>query len=161
MYTRRLDLRDHNWTKRDYDGVIAYAETKRMQVVLSELLAESFGDETVVAAMHPGWADTPSVRSSLPGFYRLTRLILRTPAEGADTVVWLAASPRAAEASGGFFLDRERRSTHYLPFTRESESERRKLWALCEEATDTPKPKARELRPDRKKARKASSGRRR
>lgn len=142
MYTRRLDLRDYNWTKRDYEGVAAYADTKRMQVVLAELLAEDFDDGTVVASMHPGWADTPSVRSSLPGFYRVTRLILRTPAEGADTVVWLAASPSAARASGGFFLDRERRSTHYLPFTRASDSERRRLVQLCENLTSEPKRRA-------------------
>ena len=40
MYTRRLNLEDPNWTRRDYDGVIAYAETKRAQVVLAELWAE-------------------------------------------------------------------------------------------------------------------------
>lgn len=135
MYSRKLDVRDWNWKKRDYDGVAAYASTKRMQVVLSELLAERHGDEAIFSAMHPGWADTPSVRSSLPGFYRLTKAILRTPAEGADTVVWLAVSPSAADAAGGFFLDRERRSTHYLPFTTESELERRKLWELCEKVT--------------------------
>jgi NAD(P)-dependent dehydrogenase (short-subunit alcohol dehydrogenase family) len=40
MYTRRLNLSDPNWTERDYDGVLAYAETKRAQVILSELWAE-------------------------------------------------------------------------------------------------------------------------
>ncbi len=135
MYSRKLDVRDWNWKKRDYDGVAAYAATKRMQVVLSELFAERHGDAAIFSSMHPGWADTPSVRSSLPGFYRITKAILRTPAEGADTVVWLAASPSAVDAAGGFFLDRERRSTHYLPFTRESEIERRSLWELCEKVT--------------------------
>jgi NAD(P)-dependent dehydrogenase (short-subunit alcohol dehydrogenase family) len=135
MYTRRLAVGDYNWTKREYDGVLAYAETKRMQVVLSEMMAERFGDDAVFSSMHPGWADTPSVRSSLPGFYRLTRLILRSPAEGADTVVWLAVSPSAADAGGGFYLDRARRSTHYLPFTQETELERARLWRLCARVT--------------------------
>jgi dehydrogenase/reductase SDR family member 12 len=133
MYTRRLNLVDPNWEKRDYDGVVAYAETKRAQVVLSELWAERLrGSGVVVNAMHPGWADTPSVKSSLPLFHRITRNILRTPAEGADTVVWLAASPRARETSGRFFFDREARRTHLLPFTREREADRRALWDLCE-----------------------------
>jgi NAD(P)-dependent dehydrogenase (short-subunit alcohol dehydrogenase family) len=139
MYTRRLDVGDYNWEKRDYDGVLAYADTKRMQVVLSEMMAERLGDDAIFSAMHPGWADTPSVRSSLPGFYRLTRLILRTPAEGADTVVWLAVSASAADAGGGFYFDRARRSTHYLPFTRETEAERRSLWRLCERVTSAGK----------------------
>jgi dehydrogenase/reductase SDR family protein 12 len=135
MYTRRLEVDDPNWSERAdaYDAVVAYAETKRAQVVLSELWAEELrGTSVKVNAMHPGWADTPSVRSSIPRFYRVTRAILRTPAEGADTVVWLAASPRARQHSGRFFLDRAPRRTHYLPFTRESEAERRRLWELCE-----------------------------
>jgi NAD(P)-dependent dehydrogenase (short-subunit alcohol dehydrogenase family) len=136
MYTRRLDLRDPQWERRRYDGVVAYAETKRAQVVLSELWAETMrGTSVVVNAMHPGWAETPSVVSSLPRFHRLTQKILRTPAEGADTVVWLAASPRARESTGRFFFDRDARRTHLLPFTRESEAERRSLWQLCDHLT--------------------------
>jgi NAD(P)-dependent dehydrogenase (short-subunit alcohol dehydrogenase family) len=139
MYTRRLNLEDPNWTGRDYDGVIAYAETKRAQVVLAELWAEELaGSAVVVNAMHPGWADTPSVKSSLPRFHRLTRSILRTPAEGADTVVWLAASARARRSSGRFFFDRKARRTHLLPFTRESSEDRRELWELCERLSAEP-----------------------
>jgi len=133
MYTRRLNVQDPNWKGREFDGVLAYAETKRAQVVLAELWAEKLrGSSVVVNAMHPGWADTPSVESSLPRFHRITRNILRTPAEGADTVVWLAACSRAREWTGRFFLDRKERRTHLLPFTKESEADRRALWALCE-----------------------------
>jgi NAD(P)-dependent dehydrogenase (short-subunit alcohol dehydrogenase family) len=130
MYTRRLNLEDPNWTRRDYDGVLAYAETKRAQVVLAELWAEELRQTGVVVN-----ADTPSVKSSLPRFHRLTRNILRTPAEGADTVVWLAASARARRWTGRFFFDREARRTHLLPFTRESSKDRRALWKLCERLT--------------------------
>ncbi len=133
MYTRRLNLEDPNWTEREYDGVIAYAETKRAQVVLSELWAEELRNSSIVVnAMHPGWANTPSVEHSLPRFHRITRKILRTPAEGADTVVWLAACPRAHQSTGRFFFDREERRTHLLPFTRETDNDRRALWNVCE-----------------------------
>jgi NAD(P)-dependent dehydrogenase (short-subunit alcohol dehydrogenase family) len=139
MYTRRLNLEDPNWTERVYDGVAAYAETKRSQVVLSELWAEELGGSGIVVnAMHPGWADTPAVKSSLPRFHRVTRNILRSPAEGADTVVWLAACPRARQSTGRFFLDRQERRTHLLPFTRESEKDRRSLWKLCERLSGEP-----------------------
>ncbi|CAN0063921.1 unnamed protein product, partial [Discosporangium mesarthrocarpum] len=38
-----------------------------MQVVLTELLAERLADSGItVHSMHPGWADTRSVRESLP-----------------------------------------------------------------------------------------------
>jgi len=132
MYTRRLQVDDPDWVRRPYDGVIAYAETKRAQVVLAERWAESFaGSGVLVTAMHPGWADTPAVRQSLPRFHRLTRAILRSPAQGADTVVWLAAAPRSRIESGCFYFDRERRRTHWLPGTRESSAERDALWRRC------------------------------
>ncbi len=133
MYTRRLNLADVNWEERDYDGVIAYAETKRAQVVLAELWAARLRRKRVVVnSMHPGWADTPGVKTSLPTFYRVTEKILRSPAEGADTVVWLAASDAARQWSGRFFFDREPRYTHLLPFTTESARDRRRLWQMCE-----------------------------
>ncbi len=134
MYTRRMRLDDVDWVRRSaYDGVVAYAETKRAQVVLAELWAERLrGTGIIVNAMHPGWADTPSVRSSIPGFYRMTRAILRTPAEGADTVVWLAAAERARGYSGRFVFDRRPRGTHWLPGTRESGADREALWTRVE-----------------------------
>jgi hypothetical protein len=85
--------------------------------------------------MHPGWAETPGVERSLPGFFRLTRPLLRTPAEGADTAVWLAASERANRYRARFFFDRRPRRTHLLPFTREPEGDRRRLWQVCEKLT--------------------------
>jgi NAD(P)-dependent dehydrogenase (short-subunit alcohol dehydrogenase family) len=133
MYTRRVELEDPNWTQRDFDGVTAYAEAKRAQVILSELWAEAFrGTSVRVNAMHPGWADTAGVRDSLPRFHRVARAILRTPAEGADTIVWLAAAHAAAQHRGRFFLDRTPRRTHLLPFTRETPAERRELWRRVE-----------------------------
>jgi hypothetical protein len=81
--------------------------------------------------MHPGWADTPAVRSSLPRFYRVMRNRLRTPEEGADTVVWLAVA-RATIPSGRFWLDRAPQPTHLLPFTVEEPRDRARLWRTCE-----------------------------
>jgi dehydrogenase/reductase SDR family protein 12 len=133
MLTRRLEVDDPQWENRPYDGVIAYAETKRAQVVLAELWADAFeGTHVDVNSMHPGWADTPAVASSLPRFHRITEAILRTPAEGADTIVWLAASPTARGESGRFYFDRQPARTHWIPSTRESTSDRRKLWQICE-----------------------------
>lgn len=144
MYTKKLSLEDWNWEARPYDGVAAYAQTKRMQVVLSELWAARLGRSARVNAMHPGWADTGGVRTSIPRFHQITQSILRTPAEGADTIVWLAASAAAGKRTGEFFLDRKPRATHVLPLTRESESDRRALWELCEQLAglreDSPEP---------------------
>jgi len=137
MYPVRLDLDDWSWTRRTFDGVRAYAETKRAEVVLNELWAERLAagrssPPVVCTAMHPGWAETPGVVRSLPRFNRLMRGRLRSPEEGADTIVWLAAAERAGqpEASGRLFFDREGVSTHVLPWTRETPATRSLLWEM-------------------------------
>ncbi len=141
MYTRKLDLRDPQWTERRYDGVLAYAATKRMQVALAaEWARRTAKGGPIVVSMHPGWADTPAVASSLPRFRRITERILRTPAEGADTVVWLGVAPREKLAAGGFYFDRKLRSTHALPWTRESAGDRAALWKLVEKVVAAPAP---------------------
>lgn len=133
MYAKRLNVDDWNWTARPFDGMAAYAEAKRALVILAEMWAARLAGAGVsVNAMHPGWADTPAVRTSLPRFWRAMRPLLRTPEEGADTVIWLAACPRIAGETGRFWFDREPRPTHLVPWTREDPAERERLWARCE-----------------------------
>jgi len=81
--------------------------------------------------MHPGWADTPGVRQSLPTFRRIVGPLLRSAQQGADTVIWLAADETALTSTGGFWLDRRRRPIHKLPGTRKSDTaaQRAQLWA--------------------------------
>ncbi|MGB5811527.1 MAG: SDR family NAD(P)-dependent oxidoreductase [Polyangiales bacterium] len=113
MYTQRLRLDDLQMSKGTYDGTAAYAHTKRAQVILTEQWADQLrGSGVTVHAMHPGWADTQGVADSLPRFHTLMKPLLRTPAEGADTIVWLCTSPEAAETTGLFWHDRRPRPTH-------------------------------------------------
>jgi dehydrogenase/reductase SDR family member 12 len=132
MYTQKLRAEDLQSEQEEFDGPTVYARTKRAEVVLTEMWAQRLAGTGVTAhAMHPGWADTAGVRSSLPRFYRVTRPLLRSPDQGADTIVWLGAAAEPAETPGGFWHDRRRRPTHLLPGTRETEVERRRLWAEC------------------------------
>jgi dehydrogenase/reductase SDR family member 12 len=129
MYTTGLVVDDLQYEKSAYDGARAYARTKRALVALTELWADQLQDSGVVVhAMHPGWADTPGVQSSLPGFHSITRRFLRTAEQGADTITWLAAAPEAASVSGLFWLDRQPHGTHVLPGTDPSPQERQQLW---------------------------------
>ncbi len=132
MYTQRLRVDDLESERGSFDGAAVYARTKRAQVVLTQLWAARLaGTGVVVHAMHPGWADTPGVRESLPRFHRLTAPLLRTPQQGADTIVWLGAAAPPRASSGGFWHDRRRRPTHLLPGTRESAAQRERLWEEC------------------------------
>ncbi|HEX8975286.1 MAG TPA: SDR family NAD(P)-dependent oxidoreductase [Solirubrobacteraceae bacterium] len=137
MYAQRLHADDLQST-REFDGTTAYARAKRAEVILTEMWADRLApDGILVSAMHPGWADTPGVRSSLPRFYRLTRPLLRTPAEGADTIIWLGAAAAASQPSGRFWHDRAQRPVHLLPTTREGAADRRHLWSECERLSGT------------------------
>jgi dehydrogenase/reductase SDR family protein 12 len=133
MYTQKLEIDDLQSEHGNFDGPTVYARTKRAEVVLTEMWARHLnGTGITVHAMHPGWADTAGVQSSLPRFYRVTRPLLRSPDQGADTIVWLGAASEPGGSSGGFWHDRRRRPTHLLPGTRETVQERRALWAECE-----------------------------
>ncbi len=138
MYAQKLRVDDPEYRLGDYSGTTAYARTKRMQVVLAELWAEElYSQGTLVHSGHPGWVDTPGIAHSLPKFERVARPILRTTQQGADTFVWLAAAEEPTRVNGRFWHDRRPRPTHFLPFTHESEADRRALWDFAE-ASGTP-----------------------
>jgi dehydrogenase/reductase SDR family member 12 len=138
MYTQRLRVDDLQLEREEFDGTRAYARTKRAEVVLTEMWAERLRSSGVVAhSMHPGWADTPGLDASLPGFRKLMGPLLRDPAQGADTIVWLGAADQPARSSGLFWHDRRARPTHRVPWTRETDEDRRRLWAECERLSGT------------------------
>jgi dehydrogenase/reductase SDR family member 12 len=58
---------------------------------------------------------------------------LRTPEQGADTIVRLGSAREPLERSGSFWHDRARRPTHLLPWTREPRERRERLWSAVEE----------------------------
>ncbi len=140
MYTRTLDASDPESTEREWSGTDAYARTKRMQVALARLWAERMRtDHVAVHAMHPGWAATPGVTASLPRFAKVAGPILRTPAQGADTIVWLTAAQPASVAagcSGAFWSDRRPRSSSYLPGQQDPPGERARLWETVTDAVE-------------------------
>jgi dehydrogenase/reductase SDR family protein 12 len=129
MYGQRLDLDDLGSSADPYSGTRAYARAKRAQVALMREWARRGAPTGITfSAMHPGWADTPGLADSLPGFYRIMKPLLRTPPEGIDTLVWLAAAPEAASSGGTLFLDRRARAFDRVPPTRLTSRDRRRLW---------------------------------
>jgi len=130
MYTQRLELDDLQFRSGDYAGARAYARAKRAQTALVRERARRFaGSGVSYSVMHPGWADTPGLADTLPGFYRLMRPLLRTPADGADTIVWLATTPEPSATSGRLYLDRRPRPFDRVRSTRLSAADRGRLWA--------------------------------
>jgi NAD(P)-dependent dehydrogenase (short-subunit alcohol dehydrogenase family) len=150
MYTQRFDIDHLEMGPDDYDGVTAYARAKRAEVVLAQAWATRFASRSVASyATHPGWVDTPGLRAGLPRFRTLWGPLLRTPAEGADTIVWLAAGGPMAEAERlgvpapmeGLFHDRRLRSDDRFPVRHAiGPGDPDALMAWCEAHTGIPTP---------------------
>ena len=141
MYARAVSFDDLQWASRPYSGPRAYAMAKRIQVALVREWARRLaGTGVTFHAMHPGWADTPGLSESLPGFYRLMRPVLRTPAQGVDTIAWLATDPGVPALSGRLFLDRRPRPFDRIRSTRLSASQRRRLWETVVALAGIPDP---------------------
>jgi NAD(P)-dependent dehydrogenase (short-subunit alcohol dehydrogenase family) len=102
-----------------YSGVVAYAAHKRAQVELADLWRGRYAAKGVRHyTMHPGWADTSGVKTSLVKFRQNLKTVLRNEAQGADTAVWLGAV-RPEEAPGAIWFDRRPRSAHAYARTRQ------------------------------------------
>jgi NAD(P)-dependent dehydrogenase (short-subunit alcohol dehydrogenase family) len=141
MYTQSLAVTDLDGRSLEYSGPRFYARAKRAQVALvREWARRTRGGPVTFHAMHPGWVRTPGLSASLPGFDRLMGPILRTPDEGADTIIWLATAPREEIGSGLLYLDRRSRPFDRVPWTRLSAPDRRRLWDLVVERTGVKDP---------------------
>jgi len=138
MYTQRFDLASLETASARYDGVKAYAQVKRAQLVLNHEWPRHVARGAVVFhAMHPGWTDTPGLATSLPRFHGVARPLLRSPEQGADTLVWLAGAREATTTSGAFWFDRHQRLEHRVPWTRSRDPRRDEaaLWEWCVQRT--------------------------
>ncbi|XP_041067359.1 dehydrogenase/reductase SDR family member 12 [Carcharodon carcharias] len=141
MLVQKLNVDDLQFEKGRFDGTMAYAQNKRQQVTMTEQWAK-IHKNIHFSCMHPGWADTEAVRSSMPDFYAMMKNRLRTATQGADTLVWLAISTTGTQQpSGLYFQDRKPVSTHLLlAQTRATAVEEEKLMKSLEEKATNHKP---------------------
>ncbi|KAG6541144.1 hypothetical protein Mapa_017515 [Marchantia paleacea] len=94
-----------------------YQQNKRLQVAITEYWAKIYGPQGIgFYSMHPGWVETEAVKRNNPTLYEKQRKLMRTPEQGADTVLWLALMPRSKLKQGGFFIDRSARAKHLPGF---------------------------------------------
>ncbi|EQC50722.1 SDR family NAD(P)-dependent oxidoreductase [Bacteriovorax sp. DB6_IX] len=124
MYLKKLDLKNLLSTDH-YDKVATYANVKRAQVTLvEELVGLSQWKDWSIYSMHPGWVKTSGLDGALPGFVSLMNKRLRSPEQGADTIIWLCLT-KSSLVPGGFYFDRKRVSPYiskkYIPSKNERE----------------------------------------
>lgn len=140
MYTERFDLDRLEMGPSAYRGTVAYARAKRAQVILAAQWQRRLGPSVASYSTHPGWVKTAGLQEALAGMARLGPL-LRSPQQGADTIVWLVAEALAGleVPQPGFWHDRRLRGEYYRPGTRPSPPKARSdgdaLWDWCARRT--------------------------
>jgi retinol dehydrogenase-12 len=104
-----LDLDDLQWATRPFGAMRVYGTTKLQNILFTRVLARrAAGTRVTATCLHPG-----VVRS---GFGKndgvlhraaLTTIgpLLRSPARGARSLVWLALAPEAAGLDGAYVVD--------------------------------------------------------
>lgn len=136
MYLKKLDL-SSLFKQSNYDKVETYANVKRAQVTLvEELSKQAEWSDFSIYSMHPGWVGTDGLKEALPKFYQLMKNRLRSPQEGADTILWLILTDEKL-ITGGLYFDRKKVSPYiakkYIP----TEIERADFISLLEEYRNT------------------------
>ena len=132
-----LDLGDVQYERRAWSGRGAYAQSKQADRMFTWALARRLAGTGVTAnAMHPGFVATEIFGKGggpvglFASLYSKVRG--RRPEDGADTVVWLAASAEVEGRGGLFWIDRQERRCRFR-----DEPGEEALWALCRDMTAT------------------------
>jgi NAD(P)-dependent dehydrogenase (short-subunit alcohol dehydrogenase family) len=131
-----LDLLDVEFKTRSYSGVLAYAQSKQANRMWTRAVARRLrGTKITINSMHPGGVATDLMAKGggmvAKVLGAVSRSVGRSPAEGADTAIWLATSPEVAGRTGLFYMDRAERLCRFV-----NEAEEEKLFALCAAQTD-------------------------
>ena len=105
MYSRKLDIHAIAGRQGTYDGVKAYADSKRGQVVLSEQLAEVSVRKELRFIVCTRGGQILRVYETQFDFGKPRKAFFdRQVSQGADTITWLAATTLDLKESGSFGL---------------------------------------------------------
>lgn len=117
--------------KQQYSGFRAYAQSKLANILFTQKLSSMLiGTGVTVNALHPGMTAT-NFLNLLPSFVRpLAKMFMLTPAQGAETTVYLASSPEATTATGKYFIKKK-----ITPLSAKAQSAdiADRLWSVSEE----------------------------
>ena len=124
-------------SERRYRAFRVYGMTKLANILFTYELAERLEGTGVVAnCLHPGSVNTNFAnynRSLGTLLFRAFKPFMRTPEQGADTVVYLAVSPETREMTGRYLTDRKVISSYEEPH---GVLAQKRLWEVSEELTN-------------------------
>jgi NAD(P)-dependent dehydrogenase (short-subunit alcohol dehydrogenase family) len=131
----KMDLDDLQSTKR-YRAFPVYGMTKLANIMFTYELAERLEGTGVTAnCLHPGSVNTNfavSSRSPFTLLFRAFKPFMRSPEQGADTLVYLAASPEVEGMTDKYLVDRKVKAASEAAY---DETTRKQLWEASEVLT--------------------------
>jgi NAD(P)-dependent dehydrogenase (short-subunit alcohol dehydrogenase family) len=134
----KLDLADLQLAAH-FNGWRAYSNSKLANILFTTELAGRLAGTGVTAnCLHPGVVNTGFGRDGsrmLRFGLDLGRRFLRTPGQGADTVVYLASSPDVEGATGGYYIKRKLSAPSAAA---QDQATARRLWEISAELTGLP-----------------------
>ncbi|HEY4844739.1 MAG TPA: SDR family oxidoreductase [Candidatus Dormibacteraeota bacterium] len=116
----RIDFDDLQGA-RNYSGQRAYNQSKLANIMFTNELARRLEGTGVTAnSLHPGVVRTNFGAEDQAWFFtvisRVARPLLKTPAEGAQTPIYLVSSPDMAGVTGQFFVNRKPKTANKLAY---------------------------------------------
>ncbi len=96
----------------NFNPGLAYCNGKLANVLFARALAKRLANDGIVAhAMHPGIVDSNFfTTASEQSRARINPADMQTPAQGADTLIWLATAEEPGLSTGGYFYQRKPRT---------------------------------------------------
>jgi retinol dehydrogenase 14 len=131
----KLNLDDLQ-SRRKYRGMQVYGMTKLANIMFTFELAERLRGTGVAAnCIHPGAVNTSfgtNNRGIMTLLFRAFKPFMRSPEQGADTVIYLASSPDVEGMTGKYLSDRKLITASDMAY---DEDLRERLWEISEELT--------------------------
>jgi NAD(P)-dependent dehydrogenase (short-subunit alcohol dehydrogenase family) len=111
-FAANYDATDLGWQRRAFDGFKVYAQSKQALRMLTWVFAEKLEkDKVMVNAAAPGFVKTDfnqNARGFVASMINLSaKLFAVSPAEGADTPLWAAASRELERTTNKYFEKRK------------------------------------------------------
>lgn len=130
----RIDFDDLQG-ERGYSGQRAYNQSKLANVVFTYELARRLAGIGVTATvLHPGVVRTAFGAEDPSPFWRfmipLLRPLMKTPAQGADTPIYLASSPAVDGVTGTYFVNRKPKTSNKAAYDTVAAA---RLWQVSEQ----------------------------
>ena len=119
--------------KKKFSTFKAYGQSKLANILFTRYLAQMLREDGVtVNCMHPGFVATNLFDRIAPFLRPVFGLFMKTPRQGAETIVFLASSPGVDGSTGGYYVNRKKKNPSRAALDDEAA---KKLWILSNQYT--------------------------